>query len=202
VTILPNFIVFEGGDGSGRTTQLQLIAEYHTTKKLWITAEPTDSPLGCFIRELLHSELTVQPETLAMLFAADRHEHLYAPNGIIERCSRGETVICDRYILSSLVYQGLTCGESLPVSLNKNFPLPSLIVFFDIDPAQALARIGNRLVKDSYEQYAFQTQIRERYRRLLPHYAKKGCCITTVNAAETVEEVQKTVQKLLNHASI
>ncbi|MDR2900663.1 MAG: dTMP kinase, partial [Treponema sp.] len=140
MSIISNFIVFEGGDGTGTSTQCERIRRRVSNVSCFITFEPTDGPIGKIIRSALKKDLMLQPETLARLFAADRNEHLYQSDGIVERCNRGEIVVSDRYIPSSLVYQGIECGEELPAKLNKDFPLPELLFYFDIDPAIALER--------------------------------------------------------------
>ena len=137
--ILENFVVFEGCDGCGTTTQLGMLEDFFHRSNLSLPAfyrtfEPTNGSIGKMIRAVLRKELNLLPETVAMLFAADRYEHIYESGGIAERCERGELVVCDRYLPSSFVYQGLLCGDELPVRLNRDFPLPQLLLFFDIDP--------------------------------------------------------------------
>ncbi len=143
--IIPNFLVFEGGDGSGTTTQLKMLSERLKNSrypKFFPTFEPTDGLIGRLIRSALKKDADFSPQTLAMLFAADRSEHIYGSKGILERANLNELVICDRYVLSSLVYQGIECGDELPQSLNSRFPAPETLIFLDIDPEIALQRIG------------------------------------------------------------
>jgi len=90
-------------------------------------------PVGMLIRQVLSGEIHAEPETLAYLFAADRNEHLYGQNGILEACTKGQLVLCDRYVLSSLAYQGSVCKNNLPARLNADFPPPELTVFFVSD---------------------------------------------------------------------
>ncbi|MDR2536857.1 MAG: dTMP kinase [Treponema sp.] len=201
--IIPNFVVFEGADGSGTSTQLELLEGFfHSHQnnegpRLYCTAEPTNSPIGSLIRRSLRGETQLDAKTLAYLFAADRNEHLFTPNGIIERCARGELVVCDRYVLSSLVYQGLTCGEELPANLNAAFPLPSLLLYFDIDSELAAKRMEERPLKDIYEALEFQTKVRERYQALLPRFAAAGVRVERIDASASVTEVMATVRQLL-----
>ena len=137
--ILKNFAVFEGIDGSGTTTQLEILENHFQENRnklppFYRTNEPTDSSIGKLIRLNLKKEVLFDPGTTAFLFAADRNEHIYGPDGIAERCKRGELVVSDRYTLSSLVYQGITCGEVLTSMINSSFPLPELLLFFDVAP--------------------------------------------------------------------
>jgi dTMP kinase len=200
--IIRNFVIFEGGDGSGTTTQMELLRRRFTPGRedagtgekpvlpvLFSTAEPTAGPVGRLIRSALKGEVKMRGETLARLFAADRGEHLYGSGGIIERTGRGELVVSDRYTPSSLVYQGLECGEELPRTLNAIFPVPELVLFFDLDPALASERIKNRPDREIYEYLDFQIRVRERYRALLPEFAGLGSRVETIDAAQSPEEV-------------
>jgi dTMP kinase len=204
--ILRNFVVLEGIDGSGTSTQMELLKGRFTPREpaggmtggaafpggmraLYATAEPGAGELGRLIRRALKGELPLLPETLARLFAADRGEHLYGPGGIVERAGRGELVVCDRYVPSSLVYQGLECGEELPRSLNSPFPAPELIVFFDLDPRIAAERIRGRKEREIYEHLDFQLKVRDRYLSLLPGFRAQGSAIVRIDASENQAEV-------------
>ena len=105
--IIHNFAVFEGGDGSGTTSQLSLLKErFKSIQKpvFFPTFEPTEGHIGKLIRAALKKEITLKPHTMAMLFAADRSEHLYGHDGLLAHAGSGELVVSDRYVLSSLVY--------------------------------------------------------------------------------------------------
>jgi dTMP kinase len=111
-------------------------------------------------------------------------------------------VVSDRYVLSSLVYQGITCGEEYPALLNRDFPAPELLLFFDIDPETAQKRIENRPVKEIYEQADFQKQVRERYLSLLPVFQAAGVRVVTVNAALDSEKVAEETWRALEKMPI
>ncbi|MDR2633498.1 MAG: dTMP kinase [Treponema sp.] len=205
--ILKNFVVFEGGDGSGTSTQLGLLQNRFNfpvsdLPPLYATWEPTDGPIGQLLRSALKGDIPLQRETLATLFAADRNEHVYAPKGIWERSKQGELVISDRYVLSSLVYQGIDCGEALPRRLNDRFPLPELLFFFDIEGERALTRMEERTVKDIYEYLDFQIQVRERYRSLLPGYAQEGVQVEIIDASQSPEAVAEEIWRVLKNLPI
>jgi dTMP kinase len=194
--ILKNFVVFEGCDGSGTTTQIGILEDFFrqnpsrlSLPPLYTTFEPTNGCIGKVIRSALRGELDLAPKTVALLFAADRNEHTYGSEGIIERCSRGELVVSDRYLPSSIVYQGITCGEELPVLLNSDFPAPELFLFFDIDPKNAQERIAGRKQKEIFDYITFQAQVRERYKALLPYFSANGVTVQTIDASGTPEEV-------------
>ena len=142
------------------------------------------------------------PETIAMLFSADRNEHLFGPGGIAERCKRGELAVSDRYIPSSLVYQGITCGEELPENLNKSFPGPELLLFLDIDPEIAFKRIKSRSDKEIYEYLDFQIRVRQRYISLLPKLSAKGVIVRTIDASPSPEEVAAEIWNLIQKMPI
>jgi dTMP kinase len=179
MAVLKNFIVIEGIDGAGTTTQLNLLRERVAGVQnpgggdAWLfTAEPTGLPTGRFLRQVLASSVTLHPATTAYLFAADRQEHLAGSGGILEALAAGRTVVSDRYLFSSLAYQSTTCGADLPRLLNSPFPLPELLVFLRIDPAAALARIaGRNQAREIYEQQAFLEQTAAAYEAVLAAYA-------------------------------
>jgi dTMP kinase len=205
--ILRNFAVFEGGDGSGTSTQLALLEQKFSSKcsqtpVLFPTAEPTGGHIGLLLRSALKNNPVFQPDTLARLFAADRGEHLYAENGIIERCQRGELVVCDRYTLSSLVYQGIECGESLPHSLNSPFPAPELLLFFDLEPQIAQKRLNNRPSLEIFEHLEFQMKVRKHYLSLLDEYRNAGVRVEVIDASQTVENVAAKVWSALSKMPI
>jgi len=192
--ILQNFVVFEGLDGSGTTTQIGILEDFLLQNKpsmppFYITFEPTNGSIGKLLRSLLKGEETLKAETMAMLFAADRNEHVFGAGGIAERSKRGELVVCDRYSLSSLVYQGITCGEELPARLNMSFPAPELLIFLDIEPETALDRIASRTQKEIYENLAFQKEAGARYKTLLPEFASQGVRVEIIDASLPPDEV-------------
>ena len=85
--VLQSFIVFEGLDGSGTSTQLKLLQEKLVTKNVWFTAEPTDKETGLFLRKMLKGEIKINPKTSAFMFATDRCEHLNGKDGVISQCT-------------------------------------------------------------------------------------------------------------------
>ena len=190
--IIPNFAVFEGGDGSGTTSQLQLLEKHfekNHTPVFFPTFEPTNGPVGALIRSALKKEISLQPQTMARLFAADRYEHLYGPDGITGRCARGELVVCDRYVLSSLVYQGIECGDEIPKALNASFPAPGLLIYFDIEPSLALERLKSRESLEIYEYHEFQVKVRQKYLSLLGNFREAGVKVAIIDASKSQEEI-------------
>ena len=205
--ILANFAVFEGGDGSGTSTQLALLKEKFAarlpdTPVFHPTFEPTDGAIGRLIRSALKNDLRLQAGTLARLFAADRNEHLNSSGGIEDRCRNGELVVCDRYTLSSMVYQGIECGPDLPRSLNSDFPAPELLVFFDIDPVISQERLRDRHSLEIFEYPEFQIKVREKYLSLLDEYRSMNVIVEVIDASQSVEKVAGEVWRALSKMPI
>ncbi len=168
--VLENFVILEGLDGSGTTTQLILADEALDSRGIphFCTGEPTKKPVGRIIRQILKRQIRARPETVALLFAADRNEHLYEENdGILSHLRRGELVICDRYLFSSLAYQSLACDPEFVFSLNRAFPLPKHVVFLDTPVAVSQQRLTTRSVggPELYDSHEIQQDILSAYER-------------------------------------
>ncbi len=175
--------MLEGLDGAGTTTQMHLLSERlaREGRAHCATWEPTDGPVGRLIRAILHREVPARPETVAMLFAADRNEHLHAPgSGIVARAARGEVVICDRYIFSSLAYQSQSCDPDLVRSLNDAFPLPELLLFLDTPVDVCQERLSRRGREELYDGHAFQSKVRAEYLRSMERYRCSGMRIERI----------------------
>ena len=209
--IIRNFAVFEGVDGSGTSTQLAMLEKRlgglqqvagRAYPHFHITFEPTEGQVGRLIRRALKKEISLHPHTLARLFAADRTEHLYGQGGVVEQCGRGELVVSDRYVLSSLVYQGIDCGDELAQSLNCAFPLPELLVFFDIDPEISMSRVHSRSTPELYEYLEFQQKVRLKYLSLLDVLKQNGVRVETIDASKSPDEVARDVWSVLSKMPI
>ena len=198
--ILKNFIVFEGIDGAGTSTQIKKICEKNP-QKFFQTAEPTSLETGKFLRKMLGGEFSVDEKTNSFLFAADRAEHLYGKNGIIEQINNGKTVISDRYLFSSLAYQSISCGEELPKLLNSTFPLPEILFFFEIDPEISLKRVDSRNEKkEIYEKIETQKKIAMEYEKIISEYENNTYCtmkIIRIDATKSIEEISEAISKII-----
>ena len=193
--IIANFVALEGCDGSGTTTQLSMLKkrlEEYKKPLFFPTYEPTGGPTGGLIRSALRKEITLDPKTLCFLFAADRNEHLNGKEGVLARAKRGELVVSDRYVLSSLVYQGIECGDDLPNLLNARFPYPELTIYLDIKPRAAIERMKNRSSLEIYEYLEFQEKVNVKYMSALKAYGKKAR-VSIIDAAKSAEEVADKV---------
>jgi dTMP kinase len=205
MNIISNFLVFEGGDGCGTTTQLYMLSDRLKNNKkvmFYPTFEPTESPTGKLCRSALKKEVSIRPETLAMLFAADRNEHIFGENGILAHIKRGCLVASDRYVLSSLVYQGIECGEELPKELNSRFPAPELLIFMDLDPEIAISRMKNRPSHEIYEYHDFQLKVREKYLPFLGFYREAGVRVEVLDASASADEVADLVWSIVSQMPI
>lgn len=172
---LKKFVVFEGIDGAGTSTQIEMLKKNPLAKNFFFTAEPSEGATGLFLREILAGKAEVSPETAAYLFAADRAEHLWGKGGISEQVEGGKIVVCDRYIFSSLAYQGTTCGEILPKTINSPFPLPEILFFFEISAEDSMARIEKRGEKrEIYEKREMLAKTAERYRIVISEYKSQN----------------------------
>ena len=158
------FIVLDGPDGSGTTRQADLLAQYLQKNgyDVLLTAEPSTSAPGMKARELISSGADVPAEEIQQLFCDDRREHLSTV--IQPALDKGMIVVCDRYVLSTLVY-GSVAGvprEKL-IAMNADFPDPDLTILtlppFDV----CLERIGRRETTDSFEKREFQEKVHQLY---------------------------------------
>jgi dTMP kinase len=201
--ILKNFVVFEGIDGAGTSTQIKKLVE-NAPEKYIATAEPTSGPTGKFLRRMLSGEFHVDEKTNAYLFAADRCEHIFGKGGVKELCESGKTVVSDRYFFSSLAYQSVSCGLELPQLLNSPFPLPEYLLFFDINPEISLSRVNARNGhKEIYENIEAQKKIAALYEKVISMYEQNPALreemkIIRIDASKTIEEVEEIIRKVLN----
>ena len=197
--VLKNFIVFEGIDGAGTSTQIKKIVESNPEKYV-ATAEPTKGEIGRFLRRMLGGEFQVDEKTNAYLFAADRCEHIFGKDGVQEQINAGKIVVSDRYFFSSMAYQSVSCGKELPKLLNSPFPLPEYLFYFDINPEISLARVNARNEKkEIYEKIEIQKKIAALYEEVISEYEEtpQGMKVIRVDATKSIDEVFEFIQNSL-----
>jgi dTMP kinase len=177
------FIVIEGLDGSGKTTQAKLLAvRLSRSHQAVYTAEPSQGRIGTYIRgSCLYGEKRLPTPVEALLFAADRLEHV--ENEIKPAVAEGKLVVCDRYVYSSLAYQGSAdLSISWIAEVNRYALKPDFAVFIDVSPEKVLQRLNRR--KSVMETVETQRKVREIY---LQSVAKSD--LNRVNGDKSIEEV-------------
>jgi dTMP kinase len=193
----PLFIVFDGMDGTGKTTQMRLLCDRlnRIGQEAILTAEPTDSPDGRALRRALSGKEPANNSRLAALFLLDRIGH----NEEIETwLSEGKSVISDRYYYASMAYQGQGDQFEWVADMNLNCPhirKPDGCILLDMEPEDSMARIRAGRTADEleiYETVAQQEKIRARFRRVTEYLGDRDLIIT-VNAAGTVDEVAERI---------
>ena len=189
------FIVFEGLDGSGTSTQTERLRAYLSERgvAVGVTREPTTGPLGAVIRQAIEGRISLDPTALALAFAADRADHLFNPvNGLNRALDDGTWVISDRYVLSSLAYQALATDDPLWLTqINRFAPAPDLTVFLDAPVAVCAARIGGRSGNDELFHGADTLRrVDAAYRRVLADDKLVGRLVT-VDGAGSVDDVAR-----------
>ncbi|MFQ3275637.1 MAG: dTMP kinase [Candidatus Nanohaloarchaea archaeon] len=179
------FIVIEGADGAGTTTQSERLAEEIGAE---LTFEPTDMSIGRKVDEMISSNDN-SPETVALGFAADRMVHL--EERVIPWLEEGKTVISDRYAHSSLVYQPIMGADRGWVEeLNKEALKPDLTVILDISAEVGMSRVEERGHDGNiFEEMSFQQKVVKRYREL-----KDRENVAVVDAAGSKDEVFRSVK--------
>lgn len=194
------FIVFEGIDGAGKSTQIELLKTALENRgiRCKTTAEPTDLPSGREIRAALGGKIKKAPMEMAEMFAFDRALHNTHPEiGVNGMLDEGFTVISDRYYYSSLAYQGSVLGYETVAALNldrEDIRTPDICIFLDLTPEKSLERIGKRgEATEIYENFDYLTKTRETFFSVFEKLRKRGEKITVIDASGTVEEVAERV---------
>ena len=162
--------MFEGIDGSGKTTQVELLGRRLMSRgvRTFSTCEPTNGPVGRLIRRMLSGTLRADQRTIASLFAADRTEHLTDPEtGVRRMVDEGTTVICDRYYFSSYAYHSQYMDMEWVIQanrLNAEILKPDITLFIDVDPKTCLDRLQTtRKYLEIYEKIDIMKQVRTNY---------------------------------------
>ena len=169
------FLVLEGIDGAGTTTQAAALDKALRARgqRTAVTAEPSGGPVGMLLRQALSGRLrghgqAMDATTLALLFAADRADHV--AQEIMPALNAGVTVISDRYVLSSIAYQGLELEFPDVTAMNAHAPAPDLTLFLDVPPSVAQKRrAAVRGREELYDALKLQRRIDRNYRRAIAH---------------------------------
>ncbi len=191
------FIVFEGLDGSGKTTQMKMLTKFLESKgkPCFSTHEPTDSPFGGLLKSCLTGRVDTDEKAIAALFAADRLDHiLNNVNGIKKKLDEGVNVFCDRYYFSSFAYNGEFVPFEWVVELNRparEILRPDLTVFIDLPSEESMKRVARRRETERYETTEKQKNIRERFYSAFKRFPDEKIAIVT-----SEEDKEKTQAKI------
>lgn len=202
------FITAEGGEGAGKSTVFELVADRLRNKgyDVLLTREPGGIHIAEQIREvILHVEhQKMEERTEALLYAAARRQHLVEK--VIPALQEGKIVLCDRFVDSSIAYQGYARGVGMEevISINRfaiEETMPSLTLFFDISPRKGLQRIETNSNRErnrlDMEQMGFHEKVHECYHKLMKQSPER---IKRVDAEKSLEEVTDTVlNKIILH---
>ncbi len=201
------FVTLEGGEGSGKSTQLGLLEDYLSKGgyDVIFTREPGGTPISEEIRKiLLGGENTEMcDETEALLFAAARVQHI--KEKILPAVAAGKTVVCDRYVHSSLVYQGYARGLGDFVEKVNSYALencmPDVTIFLDITPERAFARKGGADKDDRLEQSGmdFHKRVYDGYVRVAEKFPDH---FVRINADRPVEDVFEDILSTLENRGV
>jgi dTMP kinase len=195
------FIAFEGIDGSGKSTQVKLLAEKLTEKghKVYTTHEPTSGPVGKMIRDIFNHRMEGDQRTIAALFVADRLEHLLnKTDGILKRLAEGYTVITDRYYFSSYAYHSVHVDMDWVIAMNREATKllrPDLNIYIDISPEVSMQRIQKgRESVEMYETLENQKQVYAMYEKAF-ELEKDHEMIFRVNGDQLAEEISEEIRE-------
>lgn len=199
------FIVFEGGEGSGKTTISDMVYEFLLDNNIDCikTREPGGIKISEQIREVIldKNNTSMDPKTEALLYAAARRQHLVEK--VITNLNNGVHVLCDRFVLSSLAYQGYArgLGTEEVYEINKfaiGDCMPDLTLFFDVAPEIGLERISKNKEREvnrlDLEHLDFHHRVRNGYKTLSEN---KEHNVITINAEKTIQEIFEEVKNII-----
>lgn len=202
---MSKFITFEGGEGSGKSTVMKDVATRLEKEgyKLVLTREPGGIPIAEEIRNVIldKANTKMDPRTEALLYAASRRQHLVEK--IWPALERGEIVLCDRYLDSSLAYQGGARGLGVDEVLSINMfategEYPDLTLLFDLEPEEGLKRIeknkGREVNRLDLEKLEFHKKVRDNFHALAKKYSTRYIII---DASKPLSEVEDEVYKII-----
>lgn len=191
------FIVLEGLDGSGTTSQLKFLSQYlkEEKNKVHLTREPTQYLIGGLIKSWLANDWKSTPECLQLLFTADRAYHL--DKEIIPLLKKGVTVISDRYFFSTLAYGLLEIKDKKwLLNINKRFILPDIVIFVDASPEICIERIGrDRFSVELFEKVEKLEKVRKGYLEIF----KKFKDIYIIDGNKSIKDVSYDIKKIIKN---
>ncbi|MBN1947142.1 MAG: dTMP kinase [Bradymonadales bacterium] len=198
MSIPPIFIALEGLDGAGTTTQGNRLRHWLLAlgRTVLLTREPSDGPVGALIRRILKGQPgEFDPSALALLFAADRLDHLASE--IRPSLAAGQDVISDRYVLSSLSYQSLGGNLDWVRILNQRAPAADFTLFLDVPPQTCIQRLASRgNDRELFERLDTLDEVRRLYLDLVGEM-RPGQDVALIDGTLPVEQVTEAIRQAL-----
>ena len=195
------FITFEGADGCGKTTQINLVKKYLDEKNInsILTFEPGDCEIGIELRKiLLHHKSYISDMAELLMYLADRSQHIETV--ILKNINKGINVLCDRYTDSTVAYQGYARGFDIE-TINKLNEIvtkgtkPDITFLFDVDSTTALNRVGKNKDRMEKEGLIFHKKVKDGYLELTKKNPER---IKVIDANNSIEEVFCEVKEVLD----
>ncbi|MEG1137370.1 MAG: dTMP kinase [Lachnospiraceae bacterium] len=193
------FVALEGIDGSGKSTQVQLLIEKMKEENIpcYATMEPTDSPIGSLIHQIMMGRIKTDNKVIAALFVADRLDHLLNDiNGIAAKIEEGISVVSDRYYFSSYAYHGVDMPMEWVINANEqssNILRPTVNIFIDVAPDIAMERIAkNRFQQELFEKKSRLVSVREKYLEAFEKL-KNSETVIIIDGNQSPQEIAKDI---------
>lgn len=200
------FIAFEGIDGSGKSTQAEMLANWMESngRKVWRTAEPTKRPIGKMIRDIFSGRQVADQKVIAGLFVADRLDHLLnEEDGMLLKLKEGCNVITDRYYLSSYAYHSVHMDMNWVIEANAmsaRLLRPDVHIFIDVPPEVSMKRIqSSRSETEMYENLENLKKVRETYLLAIEKVKNEERILRfdgTMAPDQLARQIQEAIQKL------
>ncbi|MEI8061197.1 MAG: dTMP kinase [Candidatus Berkelbacteria bacterium] len=184
------FIAVEGLDGSGTSTQADLLVKNLVKLKrpTFLTKEPTNNLIGGLIRGTLTKDWQASPECLQLLFAADRAHHL--DRMVIPALENGKTIVTDRYIFSTIAFGSVQCDKTWLEEINRKFLLPDITFFIDVPATECIKRIKNtRNQFELFEREKVLSEVRKNYLKLAKNKKYNIIVIDGLQERETISKI-------------
>ena len=199
------FIVFEGIDGAGKSTQVALIKKKLESigRRVALTAEPTELESGKALRRALSGKDKKSECEMAAMFVLDRIAHNKADEGIEALLAEGFDVISDRYYYSTLAYQGQSTDYEWVKSMNVGCPeirRPDVCIYLDLLPEQSLERISARgEAREIYENLDRLTAVRKAFLSTIDDLKRDGENIFVIDAGRTPDEIAEDIYGVIDN---
>ncbi len=198
---LKGFIVFEGLDGSGTTTQIDALCDClrQKGKSFFRTAEPSDGIIGRFLREsvLNGNSCHLNADSILHLYVADRYDHIYGGSGVVSNLRKCGMAIQDRYWFSTLAYQGVDIACERIFDLNKDFPYPEHLIYLKCPVDICMRRIASRgNEREIFEKSEFLEKVAENYDRAFGSLPS-DVGFHAIDSSASVREVHHKILEIL-----